>query len=420
MNSTTFVIALLTLVVGAVVGYVVGQQRAERARVDLQTQLRDDLRKLSSQAMSDSAQQVLAMSSQAVSSSTQQVLAHAESRAKATDQSVAPVKESLDRLNERIHRLETSGATWQSQLKQQVESVHLSGVELRRETQALSEALRRPQVRGNWGEMQLRRSLELAGLTSHCTFDEQVNARTDDGALRPDVVVRLAGGKHIVVDSKVSLDAFLGATRTDDATERAAGMQRHARQVRHHIDQLSAKRYWQQFSPSPEFVVMFLPGEAIFAQALDTDPALLDHAAAKQVMLATPTTLIAMLKTVSYAWSQEAIADNAREVHTLGRELYERLSTVGGHLDKLGRALTGAVGSYNKAIGSLEARVLVTARKFDDLHVVDGVMERIETPAGVTETTRQISAPELLDDEPPTLIEGRPGQEQWIRRAVGD
>jgi len=420
MNSTTFVIALLTLVVGAVVGYVVGQQRAERARDDLQTQLRDDLRKLSSQAMSDSAQQVLAMSSQAVSSSTQQVLAHAESRAKATDQSVAPVKESLDRLNERIHRLETSGATWQSQLKQQVESVHLSGVELRRETQALSEALRRPQVRGNWGEMQLRRSLELAGLTSHCTFDEQVNARTDDGALRPDVVVRLAGGKHIVVDSKVSLDAFLGATRTDDATERAAGMQRHARQVRHHIDQLSAKRYWQQFSPSPEFVVMFLPGEAIFAQALDTDPALLDHAAAKQVMLATPTTLIAMLKTVSYAWSQEAIADNAREVHTLGRELYERLSTVGGHLDKLGRALTGAVGSYNKAIGSLEARVLVTARKFDDLHVVDGVMERIETPAGVTETTRQISAPELLDDEPPTLIEGRPGQEQWTRRAVGD
>ncbi len=414
MNATTVVIALLTLVVGAAVGYLVGLHRAQRSRADL----RDELRALSAQAVADSTQQVLSLSSRAVNDSTQQVLAHADSRATATEQVVRPVRESLDRLNERIHRLETSGASWQSQLKQQVESVHLSGVELRRETQALSEALRRPQVRGNWGEMQLRRSLELSGLTAHCTFEEQRSATSDDGLLRPDVVVQMAGGKHIVIDSKVSLDAFLTATQADDAEARAAGLVRHAKQVRQHIDQLAAKAYWRQFTPAPEFVVMFLPGEAIFAQALETDPSMLDYAAGKKVMLATPTTLIAMLKTVGYAWSQDAIADNVREVHTLGRELYERIGTVSGYLDKLGRSLTGAVKSYNSTVGSLETRVLVSARKFEDLAVVDGEML---SPESVTESTRPMTAPELVAyDEPPPVIDGKPGQEQWHRRAVGE
>ncbi|MBA2697580.1 MAG: DNA recombination protein RmuC [Nocardioidaceae bacterium] len=413
MNATTVVIAVLTLVVGAAVGYLVGQQRAQRSRVDL----RDELRALSAQAVADSTQQVLTLSSRAVNDSTQQVLAHADSRATATEQVVRPVRESLDRLNERIHRLETSGASWQSQLKQQVESVHLSGVELRRETQALSEALRRPQVRGSWGEMQLRRSLELSGLTAHCTFEEQLSSPSDDGVLRPDVVVQMAGNKHIVVDSKVSLDAFLTATQAADAPGREAGLNRHAKQVRQHIDQLAAKAYWRQFSPAPEFVVMFLPGEAIFAQALETEPGLLDYAAGKKVMLATPTTLIAMLKTVGYAWSQDAIADNVREVHTLGRELYERIGTVSSYLDKLGRSLTGAVKSYNSTVGSLETRVLVSARKFEDLEVVEGELLR---PESVTEVTRHLTAPELVTyDEPQPVIEGMPGKEQWQRRAVG-
>ena len=186
--------------------------------------------------------------------------------------------------------------------------------------------------------MQLRRSLELAGLMAHCTFDEQVSQRTDDGLLRPDVVVRLTGGKQIVVDAKVPLDAFLTATQGRDV-DRAAELRRHAKHVRGHVDALAAKAYWRQFAPAPEFVVMFVPAEAIFAQALDTDPALIEYAASRGVMLATPTTLIAMLKTVAYAWTQEALADNAREVHALGRELYDRLGTVGGHLDRLGRSI---------------------------------------------------------------------------------
>jgi DNA recombination protein RmuC len=296
--------------------------------------------------------------------------------------------------------------------------VHLSGVELRQQTAALAEALRRPQVRGAWGEMQLRRSLELAGLLAHCSFDEQVSQRTDDGLLRPDVVVRLTGGKQIVVDAKVPLDAFLTATQGRDV-DRAAELMRHAKHVRGHVDTLAAKAYWRQFAPTPEFVVMFVPAEAIFAQALDTDPALIEYAASRGVMLATPTTLIAMLKTVSYAWTQEALADNAREVHALGRELYDRLGTVGGHLDKLGRSIGTVVGSYNQAIGSLETRVFVSARKMRDLQGVD---HDLSAPDALTEQPRPLTAPELLDVPvpQPTPIEGAPGREQFSRHAVGE
>ncbi|MFY9913105.1 MAG: DNA recombination protein RmuC [Nocardioidaceae bacterium] len=399
MNATTFVIALLTLATGLAVGVVAGLRMAARSRADLH----EELRGLSSQAVHDSSSQVLAL---------------ADSRVHATEQVVRPVRDSLDRLNERINSLEQQGASWQSQLKQQVESVHLSGVELRQQTQALAEALRRPQVRGAWGEMQLRRSLEIAGLTAHCAFEEQVSRATDDGVLRPDVVVRLTGGKQIVVDAKVPLDAFLTATQASPDS-REAELRRHARQVRAHVDSLAAKAYWAQFSPAPEFVVMFLPGEAIFAQALDVDPALIDHAASKGVMLATPTTLIAMLKTVAYAWTQESLADNAREVHLLGRELYDRLGTVGGHLDKLGRSISTVVGSYNQAVGSIETRVLVSARKMRDLQGVEG---DLSAPASLTELPRPLTAPELLDDEPPpaVVIEGSPGRERFARHAVGD
>ncbi len=399
MNATTFVIALLTLATGLAVGVVAGLRMAARSRADLHEELR-------------------ALSSQAVHDSSSQVLALADSRVHATEQVVRPVRDSLDRLNDRINSLEQQGASWQSQLKQQVESVHLSGVELRQQTQALAEALRRPQVRGAWGEMQLRRSLEIAGLTAHCAFEEQVSRATDDGVLRPDVVVRLTGGKQIVVDAKVPLDAFLTATQASPDS-REVELRRHARQVRSHVDALAAKAYWAQFSPAPEFVVMFLPGEAIFAQALDVDPALIDHAASKGVMLATPTTLIAMLKTVAYAWTQEALADNAREVHVLGRELYDRLGTVGGHLDKLGRSISTVVGSYNQAIGSIETRVLVSARKMRDLQGVEG---DLSAPAALTELPRPLTAPELLADEPPraAVIEGQPGRERFPRHAVGD
>jgi len=405
MESTTFLtvaLTLLALVAGFALGLVRGQRRAAHDRGEL----REELRALSAQAVTDSSRQVFAFADSRASASQ-----------RATQQVVAPVRDSLDRLNERLQSLETQGASWQSQLKQQVDSVHLSGAELGRETRALAEALRRPQVRGAWGEMQLKRSLELAGVTERCVFDLQVSARTDDGLIRPDVVISLAGGKQVVVDSKVPLDAFLSATSATDPDAREAGFERHARQVRHHIDTLAAKAYWRQFSPTPEFVVMFLPGEAIFSQALDTDPGLIEYAARRQVMLATPTTLIAMLKTVAYTWTQEALADNAREVHRLGSELYERLGTVGDHLDKLGRSLASTVGSYNKAVGSLESRVLVSARKMRDLKVTEGALD---APQGVTDLPKPLTAPELVDSHEPVAIEGRPGQEQWTRRAVGE
>ncbi len=398
MDSTTIVIALLAGAACLVVGILLGQQLAERRRGELGVELQ-------------------ALTAQAVAASQQQVFDQADSRLRATELVMAPVKETLGKLSERLNSLETSEAGWRSMLRQQIESVRVSGQELRRETQALSTALRQPQVRGHWGEMQLKRSLELAGITSRCVYDEQVTRQSDDGRLRPDVVVTLAGGKSVVIDAKTPLDAFLAATQCTEPEEQQAELIRHVRQVRSHIDSLAAKSYWQQFDPAPEFVVMFLPGEALFAQAVDTDPSLIDYAAGKGVVLATPTTLIAMLKTVAYAWKQEALAENARDVTMLGRELYDRLTTVGSHLDKLGRALTTAVASYNKTVGSLESRVLVSARKMRDLKVSD---QPLDQPAAVTECVQPLTAPELVADEAVMVIEGAPGREQWTRPAVGE
>lgn len=398
MDSTTIVIALLAGAACLVVGILLGQQLAERRRGELGVELQ-------------------ALTAQAVAASQQQVFDQADSRLRATELVMAPVKETLGKLSERLNSLETSEAGWRSMLRQQIESVRVSGQELRRETQALSTALRQPQVRGHWGEMQLKRSLELAGITSRCVYDEQVTRQSDDGRLRPDVVVTLAGGKSVVIDAKTPLDAFLAATQCTEPEEQQAELIRHVRQVRSHIDSLAAKSYWQQFDPAPEFVVMFLPGEALFAQAVDTDPSLIDYAAGKGVVLATPTTLIAMLKTVAYAWKQEALAENARDVTMLGRELYDRLTTVGSHLDKLGRALTTAVASYNKTVGSLESRVLVSARKMRDLKVSD---QPLDQPAAVTECVQPLTAPELVADEAVMAIEGAPGREQWTRPAVGE
>lgn len=327
---------------------------------------------------------------------------------------VAPVRDSLDRFERRLHELESAGVAWQTRLAAQVESVRLTGEQLRRETHGLATALRRPHVRGRWGELHLRRAVELAGLVERCDFVLQPSVRADDAVLRPDLVVRLAGGRQVVVDAKVPLDAFLQATEAaadgdDDAA--AAHLDRHARQVRAHVDALAAKAYWRHFSPSPELVVMFVPGEAFLSQALETDPTLLEHAAGRRVVPATPTTLITLLRTVAYSWSQETLAEGAREVQQVGRELYDRLATMGEHVDRLGRSLTSAVGAYNKTVASLESRVLVSARRMHDLQV--GPLEPV-SPAPVEEAVRPLGAPELLD--PPTHA-GESGAHRAARRA---
>lgn len=331
----------------------------------------------------------------------------------ATRNAVAPVRESLDRFDSRLRELEASRVEWHTQLREQVESVRLSGEALRRETASLSTALRKPAVRGRWGEMHLKRAVEVAGLVERCDFALQTTVQTADGALRPDLVVHLAGEKHVVVDAKVPLEAFLDATRTDDPAERSAHLARHARQLRTHADALAAKSYWRQFDTSPEFVVLFLPGEAFLSAALETDPSLLEHAAARRVVLATPTTLIALLRTVAYAWTQESLATGAREVHTLARDLYERLGTLGGHVDRLGRSLSGAVGSYNKAVASLETRVLVTARRLHELDVGAGALD---APSPVEDAVRPISAAELLVADPRSGVLPDAGDAPLVRR----
>lgn len=292
----------------------------------------------------------------------------------------AVLKEGLERLGDQMRELEHNRATWQGQLRQQVDEVRHTAEGLRRETASLATALRKPQVRGRWGEMQLRRAVELAGMVDRCDFTEQ--HRLDGGALRPDLVVHLAGGRHVVVDSKVALDAFLDHAEAEDADERDHHLGRHARQVRQHVDMLGSKRYWRSLAESPEFVVLFLPGEAILSAALDGDRGLLEYASDRQVVLATPTTLIALLKTVAHGWSHETLAEQARDIHALGRELHDRLLTMGEHWSRVGRSLTGAVSAYNQAVGSLEGRVLVSARKLGDL----------PAPAQVETTPRTLAA----------------------------
>ena len=382
MDATTVIVAAL-LALG--VGLAVGLQLGVQIGIGRQPQRDPDEEREAIGA-------VTSATHQAVSTATQQAVSSA------TQQVVGPVKESLDRFDARLRELETSRVEWHAQLREQVESVRVTGESLRRETSSLATALRRPQVRGRWGEMHLRRAVELAGLVEHCDFTEQVTVRDGHTSFRPDLVVHLAGGREVVVDSKVPLDAFLEATSAEREEVHQAQLIRHARQLRGHVDALSAKAYWRQFDSAPEFVVLFIPGEVFLSQALETEPNLLEYAASRQVVLATPTTLIALLRTVALAWREESVAEGAREVAALGREVYERLGTLGGHVDKLGRGLSSAVDSYNSAVASLESRVLVSARKMRELDVTD---QKLNAPQSVEASVRPLSAPELLDSMPP-------------------
>ncbi len=312
--------------------------------------------------------------------------------ARGEDQAV--LRDGLDRLHDRLMDVEQQRASWQGQLHQQVADMRHSTDLLRKETGALSTALRKPHVRGQWGELHLRKAVELSGMVEHCDFDEQVHIAREDGNHRPDLVVRLAGGRSVVVDAKVPLDAHLDALSTDDPEEASAHLRRHVRQVRSHVDALAGKAYWRSMPGAPEFVVMFVPAESFLAAALDTDPSLLTYAATKDVVIATPTTLIALLRTIAHGWTTEVLAERTREIHELGRELHGRLGVMGGHLDKVGRSLKGAVDAYNSAIGSIESRVLVTARQFEDIGVA---REQLPVVRPVTHVPRPLTAAELLD-----------------------
>src|SRR4051794_27563365 len=327
---------------------------------------------------------------------------------------VAPLRDALGKVETHLRVLEHDRVAAYSALTEQVRALSSTGEGLRDQTRSLVNALRAPQARGRWGEMQLRRVVELAGMVEHCDFSEQESVTGDDGTLRPDLVVRLAGGKRVVVDAKVSLAAYLDAAESRDPDVVEARMQAHARHLREHVKGLAAKEYWRAFEPTPEFVVLFVPGDAFLAPALERDPQLLDDAMASRVFITTPTTLIAMLRTVAYAWQQEALTEHARSVFEIGRELYRRLGTLGEHVDKLGRTLNRSVDDYNKVVGSLERTVLVQARRMAELHVTDA---ELATPEPVVSTTRRISAPDLLadrdDDE-----SGPAGPDEWRLRSL--
>jgi DNA recombination protein RmuC len=320
--------------------------------------------------------------------------AQAEVRLKATEQLMTPVRESLDKFNARLTEVEKERVAISAELRTQVRYVQQTGETLRRETAALVTALRKPQIRGSWGETQLKRVAELAGMIERCDFDLQYTTKADDRVLRPDMRVNLSGGKHLFVDAKVPLNAFLEAAESDDPEAKAEALTRYARNVRTHIDQLSSKQYWKA-AQTPEFVVLFLPNEMFFATALDQIPDLYDYAAARDVVLATPTTLIGMLRAVAYGWREAALAESAAEVFRLGRELHEKLGLLGNRFDKLGRALRSSVNAYNETIATVEGTVLVRARKFRDLKVSE---KELPGPTQISEPVRQIQAAELVED----------------------
>lgn len=336
------------------------------------------------------------LSAETLAQQSRTVEASAEQRLQATEQVLAPVKESLQAMNERLAEVERSRASFTAELREQVRSVTVTGENLRRETNVLSTALRKPQVRGAWGELQLKRVVEIAGMVEHCDFLQQTTTTTSgDATIRPDMKVMLGEGKFLYVDSKVPLAAFLDAQEARDEASRNERLASFARNVKAHVDQLSGKRYWTADVGTPEFVVLFIPSEALAAEALSQLPDLHEYAAGKNIILATPTTLIGLLRAVAYSWKQAALADSAAEVFVLGRELYDRLGTLGSNFDKLGRSLQSSLKNYNAAVASMEGRVMVTARRFRDLQVTD---TELRSPGAIDEPLRQISAPELVED----------------------
>ena len=449
MDVTTLLLALLTAVAGLVAGLAVGrdgaarataerdalrserdglrsdraaaEERARRAEAEAaglsaaldaeragETRLREAFQALSGEALARNNEAFVRLAEARLREATAQATTHASGdlakRQQAIEGMVAPLRETLGKVEAQIREVERGRAGAYASLLEQVATMRQTSEQLRLETSQLVTALRAPQVRGRWGEMQLRRVVEAAGMVEHCDFEEQSTSTTVDGVLRPDLVVRLAGGKNVVVDAKVAFGAFLEASEARDEASRQARLKAHARHLRMHVDSLAAKAYWERFDPTPEFVVCFVPADVFLDAALQQEPTLLEHAFARNVVIATPSTLVALLRTVGYAWRQEALARNAREVHDLAREFYTRLATMGSHVDAVGTALNTAVAKYNKAVSSLESRVLVSARKLKELKVTD---TELPAPRQVESLARAVQAEVLVSGDTVVPLSGK-------------
>ena len=387
------------------------QRAGAEARRDAERENLEEQKRLLEQARERLAETFTSLSTDALRRNSAEFVALAreriesqlEQRQQAIDALIAPLRDALARYEQQIEAIEASRQQAYGGLRQQLETLSLSSAELQRETGNLVTALRAPHIRGRWGELTLHRVVELAGMVPNCDFVEQVTVEGEAGRLRPDMIVRLPARREIVVDAKVPLAAYLDAISAPTPEARAGGFARHASQVRQHMTALAGKAYWEEFGKAAELVVMFIPGEAFVSAAVEADPTLIEDGMAKRVVVATPTTLIALLRAIAYGWRQEELAANAAQISDLGKMLYDRLQTLGEHFNDVGRGLLRATSAFNKAVGSLESRVLPAARKFKDLRAATGDdLLRLET---VDEQPRELSAPEfpqqLTTAEPP-------------------
>ena len=381
-------VLLAGLAIGVFVGWVAGRST-----------LRESFSALSAEALRINNESFLQLAESRLREARTEATADIEDRKKAIEGLLAPMKATLDQVDREMRDSERRRAHSSTELIQRIASLDTAGQALRTETQRLVDALKRPGVRGRWGELQLKRVVELAGMVEHCHFTEQQTIDADDDArIRPDVVIRLPGGKHVVVDAKVPLDAYLKALEAPDEAARQRLLAEHARQVRTHLLQLSAKGYAAHVQPSPDFVVMFLPGEMFFSAALEQDPTLIEYGVERRVIPASPTTLIALLRAVAYGWQQEAVARDARQIADSGRKLYESVGKLAEHFERLGARLRSSVDAYNDAIGSLEGNVLVKARRFKDLQAANG--DDIAQIEPIDKVPRMLQAPEITGGLP--------------------
>lgn len=409
-------IALVLLAVGLLVGWLAARPRAARLEAQLEAEraareseratgaqaeaaLRDMFAGLSAQALSRNNEAFLQLADTRLRQARSEAVADVDARKKAIEDLLAPMARTLERVDADVRDAERRRAKESTELLQRVAMLDGQSRDLQAETRRLVDALKRPGVRGRWGELQLKRVVELAGMLSHCDFSEQETVDTGDRRIRPDVIVRLPGGKAVIVDAKVPLDAYLRALEAPDEATRTALLADHARQVRTHVSQLGGKSYFSDVVGSPEFVVMFLPGEMFFSAALEQDPSLIEFGVERKVIPASPTTLIALLRAVAYGWQQQAMEENARQISELGRSLYDAVRIMAKHVADLGGRLNGSVDAYNRAVGSLEGNVLVKARRFKDLQAASNA-DDIDSIEAVTRVPRALQAADLTHGLP--------------------